>query len=171
MWSYKWLSKMFYLYLIYFEFKFWSEEQKHVRCSSCFVAIYSKPFTIPLKQSLPLQLYDNKCVLEFIVKINLKLTPTVCYKLVVCLSLNTISVPPAAAASCDPRVGTDKTIIETKRPTIQNRSPQRFKGDQRHRYSDTDILIFLLSYPSSPSPPQLGWFPHCTINICPLRHR
>ena len=75
---------MFYLYLIYFEFKFWSEEQKHVRCSSCFVAIYSKPFTIPLKQSLPLQLYDNKCVLEFIVKINLKLTPTVCYKLVVC---------------------------------------------------------------------------------------
>ena len=76
---------MFYLYLIYFEFKFRSEEQKHVRCSSCFVAIYSKPFTIPLKQSLPLQLYDNKCVLEFIVKINLKLTPTVCYKLVVCL--------------------------------------------------------------------------------------
>ena len=126
MWSYKWLSKMFYLYLIYFEFKFWSEEQKHVRCSSCFVAIYSKPFTIPLKQSLPLQLYDNKCVLEFIVKINLKLTPTVCYKLVVCLSLNTISVPPAAAASCDPRVGTAKANIETKRPN----KIDHLKGDQ-----------------------------------------
>ena len=126
MWSYKWLSKMFYLYLIYFEFKFWSEEQKHVRCSSCFVAIYSKPFTIPLKQSLPLQLYDNKCVLEFIVKINLKLTPTVCYKLVVCLSLNTISVPPAAAASCYPRVGTAKANIETKRPN----KIDHLKGDQ-----------------------------------------